>query len=75
MEAMRNDASWPRLQPAPSWRARSLAERDRGIVAACHSAMQLLQEVPDRAARLARVDPLPPSTRAHLRRLAVARNG
>jgi len=32
--------------------------------------MQLLRGAPDRAARLARVDPVPPSTRAHLQRLA-----
>jgi len=71
---MRRDPQWARLEPAPSWRGRSIAEHDRAIASACRTAMQLLEGAPDRAARLAHVDPVPPSTRAHLRRLA-ARDG
>jgi hypothetical protein len=72
---MREHPDWPRLQSPPSWRARSIAERDRGIVVACRTAMQILEAAPDRARRLMRIDPVPASTRAHLRRLAAARNG
>jgi hypothetical protein len=60
--------------PQPeSWRKRSLEERARGIESACRTALQLLAAVPDRDARLARIDPVPASTRALLRRLAARR--
>jgi hypothetical protein len=61
---------WPRLEPAESWRGRSIAERNRAIQAACRTAMQILDGVPDRRARLARIDPVPASTHVLLRRLA-----
>jgi hypothetical protein len=36
--------------------------------------MQLLEDAPDREARLRRIDPVPPSTRALIRRLAAGRD-
>jgi hypothetical protein len=62
---------WPILEPAPSWRDRTPADHARGIELACEAALQLLAERPDRAARLDHADPVPASTRALLRRLAV----
>ncbi|HUI25259.1 MAG TPA: hypothetical protein VL403_04170 [Candidatus Kryptonia bacterium] len=51
-----------------------MVERGQAIEAACRAAMQLLQGVPDRQARLRRIDPVPASTRALLRRLAAQRS-
>jgi len=53
-----------------------MEERARAVESACRLAIQLLDGAPDRAARLARIDPVPESTRALLRRLAdVQRDG
>jgi hypothetical protein len=54
----------------PSWRERSIAERDEALQLACRGAMQLLDALPDPAERLRRHDPVPASTVALLRRLA-----
>jgi hypothetical protein len=70
---MARRTSWPQLQREPSWADRPLAERARAIEAACRTAMQLLENAPDRQARLNRIDPVPASTRALLRRLAASR--
>lgn len=67
---MTQDESWPRLHPARRWPDDSDAKRGDAVEAACRTAMQLLQDVPDRERYLARLDPVPRSTRALLRRLA-----
>jgi hypothetical protein len=67
---MSTQRRWPRLPPAPSWKGRSIEERAQAVESACRTAMQLLAALPDRDARLQRVDPLPASSRALLRRLA-----
>jgi hypothetical protein len=64
---------WPRLAPADLWRDRSLEERAAAVEAACKAAMQILEDASDREARLHRIDPVPESTRQHLRRLASRR--
>lgn len=66
-------APWPQLPEPESWRDRSIEERARAIESACRTALQLLASAPDRALRLARIDPVPASTRALLRRLAARR--
>jgi hypothetical protein len=66
---------WPRLRKDPEWRGRSVEERARAVELACRTAIQLLSDARDREARLTRIDPVPPSTRALLRRLANAGNG
>jgi len=66
---------WPKLRDTGSWCGRSVEERARGVEQACRAAMQMLAGSPDRAARLRRIDPVPPSTRALLRRLCAARDG
>jgi hypothetical protein len=63
---------WPRLREAPSWRGASLAERARAIESACRTAIELLQDSKEREARLRRIDPVPASTRAIIRRLAAS---
>jgi hypothetical protein len=65
-------SAWRLLEPHTTWRGRSFAERADAIEAACRGAMQVLQGLPDGAARLARIDPVPESTRILLRRLASA---
>lgn len=65
---------WPKLLPVPP-RVGSVAERALAVELACRSAMQLLEGLPDRDERLRRVDPIPASTTAHLRRLAASRRG
>lgn len=67
---MSHERPWPRLEKGESWRARSLEERARAVESACRTAMQLLAGSSNRARRLARIDPVPASTLAHLRRLA-----
>jgi len=66
-------ARWPQLPQPESWRDRSIEERAWAIESACRTALQLLAAAPDREARLARIDPVPASTRALLRRLAARR--
>lgn len=66
----RPDFAWPSLQPAPVPRYRSVEAQARAVEAACRTAIQLLEGAPDRDRMRARVDPVPQSTRAHLRRLA-----
>jgi len=61
---------WPKLRDASSWRGRTVEERAQAIEKACRAAVELLAASPDRAGRLRRVDPVPPSTRALLQRLA-----
>ena len=75
-DRMALSTGWPRLQAAPSWRERSVEERAQAIEAACRAAVQILaaSTPQQRQARLARVDPVPPSTRALLRRLAAQRH-
>lgn len=70
MTLMSVNARWPRLPQPESWKNRSIEERARAIESACRTALQLLTAAPDRDARLTRVDPVPASTRALLRRLA-----
>jgi len=72
MRIMASPDTWPSLEPDSSWKDRSEADHAAGIVVACRSAMQLLAGAPDRDARLERIDPVPASTRALLRRLASA---
>lgn len=72
---MQRDVRWPRLQPALLWRDRSTEERARAVEGACRAAMQLLDGAPDRHRKLGRIDPVPQSTRAHLRRLAAQSRG
>ena len=62
----------PRLRDAPSWRGASIAERARAIENACRTAIELLEDSKDREARLSRIDPVPSSTRAIIRRLAAS---
>ena len=69
---MKNGPKWPRLREAPSWRGASLAERARAIENACRTAIELLEDSEDREARLGRIDPVPTSTRAIIRRLAAS---
>lgn len=71
---MTNQRWWHRLDEAPSWRGKSIEERAKAIEAACKAAIQLLEAAPDKQARLDRVDLVPPSTHALLRRLAAGRN-
>ena len=66
---------WPKLRDAASWRDRPVEERARAIEQACRAALQMLAGSPDRVARLRRIDPVPPSTRALLRRLRAGRDG
>jgi len=66
---------WPKLRDAASSRDRPVEERARAVEQACRAAMQMLAGSPDRAARLRRIDPVPRSTRALLRRLRAARDG
>lgn len=66
--------NWPKLEPTSRWTGRSIEERARAIELACRTAMQLLADAADRDERLRRTDPVPPSTRAHLRRLAAGRD-
>ncbi len=70
--AMKNGPKWPRLREAPSWRNASVAERARAIENACRTAIELLQDSKEREARLTRIDPVPASTRAIIRRLAAS---
>jgi hypothetical protein len=63
---------WPRLRDAPSWRGASVTERARAIENACRTAIQLLEDSKEREARLRRIDPVPKSTRAIIRRLAAS---
>lgn len=72
---MRGSSHWPKLREAPSWRGRGFEERARAIEDACRSAIQILSSSPDRLARLRRIDPVPASTRALLRRLAARIDG
>jgi hypothetical protein len=71
---MTRKRAWPKLHEASSWRERTIEERARAIEQACRAALQLLADSPDRVARLRRVDPVPPSTLALLRRLAAGRD-
>ncbi|GAC1424549.1 MAG: hypothetical protein NVSMB57_16610 [Actinomycetota bacterium] len=48
-----------------------MQEHADALIAACKGAMQILEGSPDRAERLARIDPVPASTEAILRRLAL----
>jgi hypothetical protein len=66
---------WPKLRDAAFGRDRPIEERARAVEQACRAAMQMLAGSPDRAARLRRIDPVPRSTRALLRRLRAARDG
>jgi hypothetical protein len=68
--AVKSGPRWPRLREAPSWRGASVAERARAIESACATAIELLQDSKEREARLRRIDPVPSSTRAIIRRLA-----
>jgi hypothetical protein len=68
-------AKWPKLPKSPSLRNISIASRAQAIETACRTAMELLEHSPQREARLRRIDPVPASTRALLRRLAARRNG
>lgn len=72
---MAENRPWPKLRDGASWRDRSVGERARAIEQACRTAVQLLAGSPDRATRLRRIDPVPPSTRALLRRLRAGRDG
>lgn len=67
-------AKWPKLREAPGWRGASVAERARAIENACRTAMELLEDSKEREARLRRIDPVPNSTRAIIRRLAAEGN-
>jgi hypothetical protein len=49
-----------------------VAERARAIESACRTAIELLQDSEEREARLRRIDPVPASTRAIIRRLAAS---
>jgi hypothetical protein len=71
---MKSGRKWPKLREAPSWRGASVEERARAIEAACAGAMELLEHSKEREARLRRIDPVPASTRAHIRRLAASGN-
>jgi hypothetical protein len=62
--------SWPTLDKDDSWRMRSLEERARAIESACRTAMQILEESPQKTRMLGHIDPVPSSTLSHLRRLA-----
>jgi hypothetical protein len=70
--AVKNGPKWPRLREAPSWRSASVAERARAIENACQTAIELLEDSKEREARLTRIDPVPASTRAIIRRLAAS---
>lgn len=72
---MATSRRFPQLDPAPSWANRSVEERARAIEAACAAAIQLLEDAPDRESRLHRLDPVPASTRAIIRRLASGGDG
>lgn len=69
---MKGSPRLPRLREAPSWRGASVAERARAIENACRTAMELLENSEEREARLRRIDPVPSSTRAIIRRLAAS---
>jgi hypothetical protein len=71
---MKSGRKLPKLREAPSWRGASLEERARALEAACAGAMELLEYSKEREARLRRIDPIPASTRAILRRLAASGN-
>ncbi|MGH7924613.1 MAG: hypothetical protein ACREQH_08495 [Candidatus Binatus sp.] len=71
---MKSGPKWPRLREGPLWRGASQAERARAIENACRSAMELLEDSEEREARLRRIDPVPASTRAIIRRLAASGN-
>jgi hypothetical protein len=62
----------PKLREAPSWRGASVAKRARAIESACRTAIELLEDSKEREARLRRIDPVPSSTRAIIRRLAAS---
>lgn len=69
---MKSSPKLPRLRETPSWRGASVAERARAIENACRTAMELLENSEEREARLRRIDPVPSSTRAIIRRLAAS---
>jgi hypothetical protein len=69
---VKSGPKWPRLLDAPSWRGASVVERARAIENACRTAIELLGDSKEREARLTRIDPLPASTRAIIRRLAAS---
>ena len=71
---MKSGPKWPRLREGPSWRGASQAERALAIESACATAMELLEDSKEREARLQRIDPVPTSTRAIIRRLAASGN-
>ena len=70
--AVKNGPKWPKLREAVSWRGASVAERARAIESACRTAIELLEDSKEREARLTRIDPVPASTRAIIRRLAAS---
>jgi hypothetical protein len=70
--AVKRGPKWPTLLETPSWRGVGVAARARAIENACRTAMELLQDSEQREARLRRIDPVPPSTRAIIRRLATS---
>ena len=71
---MKSSPKWPKLREAPSWHGASQAERARAIENACRTAMEMLADSKEREARLRRIDPVPKSTLAIIRRLAASGN-
>jgi hypothetical protein len=69
---VKGSPKFPRLREAPSWRGASVVERARAIENACRTAMELLEDSKEREARLRRIDHVPSSTRAIIRRLAAS---
>jgi hypothetical protein len=69
---VKSGPKWPRLREAPSWRGASVTERAHAIENACRTAIELLEDSKEREARLTRIDPVPASTRAIIRRLAAS---
>jgi hypothetical protein len=69
---VKSGSKWPTLRDAPSWRGASVADRARAIENACRTAIELLEDSKEREARLRRIDPIPRSTRAIIRRLAAS---